>query len=47
MNYLGKFDNNWFYEKNGVVYIQKNIETYERWGDLGLFNYLKEKGLLK
>lgn len=46
LNYIGKYNDIYYYEENGTVYAQISINEYERWGDLGLFQTLKTAGII-
>jgi hypothetical protein len=46
LNYLGKYSGVYYYEDYGTVYTQLSINKYERWGDLGLFQALRIKGII-
>ena len=46
LNYLGRFGGICYYEDHGTVYAQLSINEYERWGDFGLFQVLRIKGII-
>ena len=46
LNYLGRFGGIYYYEDHGTVYTQLSIDEYERWGDFGLFQVLRIKGII-
>ena len=46
LNYLGRYSGIYYYEDRGMVYTQLSINEYERWGDFGLFQALRIKGII-
>ena len=46
LNYLGKYSGVYYYEDRGTVYAQLSINEYERWGDFGLFQVFRTKGII-
>lgn len=46
LNYLGRYSGIYYYEDHGTVYAQLSINEYERWGDFGLFQVLRTKGII-